>query len=341
MSTMPLANITGGTYSFASLGSGAVLVLNTSGGVVTSLNVVGVAGSGYAVGDLITPQEGNYDAVLQVATLSGSGVATINVLYGGTGYPGPVTGSLVAVTASTFPFTLTLAGTLTTNATVIMPNGTYLAASNQWIVNNNTTGAHTVTFFVSNGSDATTGSGVPIPQGSNNSTATFIQTDGATDIWLAAASVGIVNGVVPAGASLDSTGGTITATALNQGETANSTLTAEPIASAPTATLQTASGNCSSGPHIFAITFITAYGETPVGTASGSVTCASGHAQVALSSIPTGSAAVTGRNVYAQKFNDPNNFYLVSTAPVIADNTTTTYTFNLAETLPCSQFFLR
>ena len=64
-----------------------------------------------------------------------------------------------------------------------MTNGTYLTQSNQWCVANNTTGAYTTTVKVSNASDTAIGTGVVLPQGTNNSTSCFIQTDGVTDVW--------------------------------------------------------------------------------------------------------------------------------------------------------------
>lgn len=183
MSTMPLnlGATGGGTYSFGSLGTGASVVVHTTGGVVDSISSVNAAGSGYAVGDLLLVRNGNHDAVLRVATLSGSGVATVTILNGGTSYTNGSTGTLDA--ASSVPYTFTLTGTLTSNATFIMTNGTLLTQSNQWLVNNNTTGAFTVTFKISNGSDAPTGTGVIIPQGTSSSAGLLIQTDGSTDIW--------------------------------------------------------------------------------------------------------------------------------------------------------------
>lgn len=183
MATVPLANITGGTYSLASLGSGCVLNITASGGAITAATVGTSGGAGYAVGDILAVQTGNYDSYLRVATVSGSAVATLTVLYGGTGH---TTASNVATArASAVPFKWRLSGTLTSNATFILPNGTYLANSEQYIVSNNTTGAFTVSFFVSNGSNATTGTGVVIPQGTGNSLNAAIETDGVTDVWFA------------------------------------------------------------------------------------------------------------------------------------------------------------
>jgi hypothetical protein len=55
MATVPLSGITGGTYSFSSLGSGAVIAYTASGGAVTAIGIIYNGGaSGYRVGDLIT-----------------------------------------------------------------------------------------------------------------------------------------------------------------------------------------------------------------------------------------------------------------------------------------------
>jgi len=194
MSTLPLnlGVAGGGIFSFASVGSGAVIVFTSTGGAINSISLIAVAGSGYQVGDLLSIPLGNGDAILRVATLSGSGVASVQIIYGGTGYTSG--GSAAAVAIGSVPFTFTLTGTLTSNATIVMTNGTYLTQSNQWCVNNNTTGAYTVTFKVGNSSGVAIGTGVVIPQGSNSNTATLIQTDGESDIWLMSPSAGPTTG---------------------------------------------------------------------------------------------------------------------------------------------------
>ncbi len=112
----------------------------------------------------------------------------------------------------------------------------------------------------------------------------------------------------------------------------NIVFTVEPAPSAPTAALiTTASGNCTNGAHLVKITFVTATGETTAGTASGSVTVDGTHKQIAVTAIPKGSAAITGRNVYMTKAGG-STYYLVATSPVIANNTVTTYTINVADT---------
>lgn len=179
---LPLAGITGGTYSFATLGTGCTLTYTVSGGVINSITSIGGTRTGYAVGDLLTPNAGNYDAVLIVTAVSGSAVIGVGILYGGSGFSA---GTGVATQPAYAHFgKITLTGTLASNATFIVPNGTQLQAARSWIVANMTTGAFTTKFFVSNGSNATTGSGVTIPQGTTDSASVIIDTDGSTDCWL-------------------------------------------------------------------------------------------------------------------------------------------------------------
>ena len=191
MSTIPFAGITGGNYNFNGQGSGCIVAGTASGGTVTGITTIAVAGSGYLVGDiLILAQSGSqYNCYLRVAAVSGTGVTTLTILYGGTGYTSgsgltTTTGSL---SPNNLPFTYILAGTLTSNAVFMMTPGTYFSESQQWIWCNNTTGAYTTKLYLSNGSGSTIGSGVTILQGTSNSQATFIFTDGVNDVWDAAA----------------------------------------------------------------------------------------------------------------------------------------------------------
>ena len=187
MSTVPLnlGVAGGGTFSFDSQGTGCVPVYNTSSGAITSILTIAAGGSGYLVGDLINVSAGNYDSVLRVSSVSSGSVTGLQIIYGGTGYTG-TGGSASSVNLSAIASTFTLTGTLTSNVTIVMTAGTYLTQSNQWIFNNNTTGAYTVTVKVGNSSGVAIGTGVVLPQGTNNSSATFVQTDGETDLWLAA-----------------------------------------------------------------------------------------------------------------------------------------------------------
>lgn len=179
---LPLSGITGGTYSFAGLGAGLTLTYTVSGGVINSITSLGGAShTGYAIGDLLTPNAGNYDAVLVVTAVSGTSPLGVGILYGGSGF---TAGSGVATQNAFAHFgKISLAGTLTSNATFLVPAGTYLQAARSWIVANNTTGAFTTKFYLTNGSDATTGNGVLIPQGTSNSAPVIIDTDGLTDCW--------------------------------------------------------------------------------------------------------------------------------------------------------------
>lgn len=182
----------GGTYSMAGVGIGCILVYTASGGAVTSITSISVAGSGYKVGDLFYltgAAYGNSDAVARVMTLSGSGVATVQLLYGGTGYT-TISGGTIPTANTVRPLIFTISGTLTSNATWIMAPGSYLFGSDTWIINNNATGAYTTTFKISGQSGGVStntaiGTGVVIPQGTNNSAAQQIQCDGVNDVWLA------------------------------------------------------------------------------------------------------------------------------------------------------------
>ncbi len=189
MGTVPLS-ITGGTYSFFCQGSGATVVVFASGSISSILTWAG--GSGYKVGDVITPQAGNYDAFIVITAIGGvSGTAPTagTILYGGTGYG---TGGYAAgLAAVDIQFTFLLTGVLTSNATFYMTYGTYLTTSQQWIFCNNTTGPYTVTVGLSNSTN-TGGSGgrtAVIPQGTNNSRSLLLQTDGEANVDIA----GVVN----------------------------------------------------------------------------------------------------------------------------------------------------
>lgn len=105
---------------------------------------------------------------------------------------------------------------------------------------------------------------------------------------------------------------------------------AEPTPSATTSALvATGTGNCTNGAHLFRTTYVTANGQTVGGSAAASVTCDGTHKQVTVT-IPTGSPFVTGRNVYATKAGG-STYFLVATSPVVNDNSTVTYTFNIAD----------
>jgi len=185
MSYVPLnlGSSAGGTYSFASNGSAAVIsITSVSSGTVTGVSVTS-GGSGFKVGDIIvaTSNGGNHDCYLLVTGVSTNAITSLSILYGGTGYSTGTGGSISA--AATAPFTFSLIGTLTSNITFLVTSGTYLTAGNQWIFYNNTTGSFTTTVNMSNSSDSPIGTGVLLPQGTNNMLPIFVNTDGQSDVW--------------------------------------------------------------------------------------------------------------------------------------------------------------
>ena len=189
-------SITGGTYNTATAGTGAVINWTATGGAITSIGTIFNGASGYLVGDVVTPAGGNYDAYLVVTSVSGTAVTGLGILYGGTGYSSGT--NTTVYPPLLLPDALTLTGTLTSNVTFILAKGTLLTTSTNIVVNNNTTGAFTVTIKMGNGSGGSIGTGVVIPQGSNNSTAMPIETDGVTDVWPSVGSVNslTVNGLI-------------------------------------------------------------------------------------------------------------------------------------------------
>ena len=96
---------------------------------------------------------------------------------------------------------------------------------------------------------------------------------------------------------------------------------------APTVAVNVAAGNLT-GTYYYRITFITASGSTEVGAVSASVSPSA--QQVNLTAIPIGPAGVTARGIYRTVTGGgfPYITYLVAT---ISDNTTTTYTDNVAD----------
>ncbi len=105
----------------------------------------------------------------------------------------------------------------------------------------------------------------------------------------------------------------------------------EPAPGAITAALAspTAPGNVDNGAHRYCATFVTAAGETQAGTVSATVTVAdkSVNGKVSLTAIPIGGALVTARKLYRTQAGG-SAYLLLAT---IADNTTTTYTDNIAD----------
>ena len=106
---------------------------------------------------------------------------------------------------------------------------------------------------------------------------------------------------------------------------------AEPAPGAITVALASpaVAGNVTAGAHRYRATFVTADGETETGTVSAAVTVsdAAVNGKVALTAIPLGSSAVTARKLHRTAAGG-STFLLLAT---LADNTTTTYTDNIAD----------
>lgn len=105
----------------------------------------------------------------------------------------------------------------------------------------------------------------------------------------------------------------------------------EPTPPAPTVALAGAgAGNVDNGAHRYRITYVTADGETDGGDISAAVTVAdkTTNGRVAVTNIPIGGRAVTSRKLY--RTAAAGSIYLLLTT--IADNTTTSYTDNTADT---------
>lgn len=105
----------------------------------------------------------------------------------------------------------------------------------------------------------------------------------------------------------------------------------EAVPSAPTVDLASpaAAGNVDNGAHRYAVTFVTADGETSAGDISDAVTVADKtvNGQVAVTNIPIGGARVTQRKLYRTTAGG-STYLLVAT---INNNTATTYTDNVAD----------
>ncbi|MDO8313069.1 MAG: hypothetical protein Q7T25_14135 [Sideroxyarcus sp.] len=88
-------------------------------------------------------------------------------------------------------------------------------------------------------------------------------------------------------------------------------------------------GNVTAGAHRYLATFVTADGETQAGTVSAAVTVADAavNGKVSLTAIPLGGSLVTSRKLYRTAAGG-TAYLLLAT---IADNTTTTYTDNIAD----------
>lgn len=173
--------ITGGTYNFASAGTGAIFGVTTSGGAIASVTGIVAGGTGYQVGDVLTMVGGNGDGLLYVSAVSSGVVTSATVFYGGTGYTGTpqLSGSPLPPGSRTGGLT----GTLTSNATIVIPSGTFLAGARRIGFNNATTGAFSITIKLSDGAGGSTGTGFVLPQGPGHTASLIAYTDGVTDVW--------------------------------------------------------------------------------------------------------------------------------------------------------------
>lgn len=91
-----------------------------------------------------------------------------------------------------------------------------------------------------------------------------------------------------------------------------------------------APGNVNDGLHSYAVTFLTAYGETDGGYPSNQVTVANHlvNGQVELTAIPVGPTGTTARKIYRTVAGDTGSRLLVGT---LAGNVATTFTDNVAD----------
>lgn len=99
--------------------------------------------------------------------------------------------------------------------------------------------------------------------------------------------------------------------------------------SAPTATISAVAGNIDNGNYRYKISFVDSARESQIGIASSVVNVEdnTSSGQMSLTNIPTGDDETTARKVYRQQ-NGTGEYYLLGT---ISDNTTTTYTDNVAQ----------
>jgi hypothetical protein len=262
---IPIASFTGGTYNFASIGSGAQLVVFASGGTVSSILTITNPGTGYQVGDCLVMVGGNGDAIVRVTSVSSGGITAASPIYGGTGY---TTGA--QLTGSPLPpgsRTANLNGVLTSNATIIIPAGTFLQGGRRVGFQNNTTGAFTTTVKLSNGAGGSTGTGVILAQGTANSSSILLYTDGVTDVWPENGPSGITN--LPLSSLAAQASNTVVAN--TTGSSAPPTASAIPTCNATAAALGYAPGvgfNCNVNINASALNGATFAGPGAIGSIS-------------------------------------------------------------------------
>ena len=103
----------------------------------------------------------------------------------------------------------------------------------------------------------------------------------------------------------------------------------EPAPSAPSVAIGSGSGNVDNGVHRYAITFVTAEGETQAGGVSAPITIAdkTTTGKVSLTGIQVGGSNVLSRKIYRTSAGGSTYMFLAT----IADNTTTIFTDNVAD----------
>lgn len=112
---------------------------------------------------------------------------------------------------------------------------------------------------------------------------------------------------------------------------ASSGISAVTAPTALTAALGSGAGNLSAGNYSYKVTYVGTLGETALGSASNTVNVAvpGTNGKIALTAIPvSGSGTVTARNIYRTIAGGTTWFFLHQ----IADNTTTTFSDNIADT---------
>lgn len=109
--------------------------------------------------------------------------------------------------------------------------------------------------------------------------------------------------------------------------------TPAPVAAPTVALAGAGAGNVTNGTHVVAYQYITAGGVTGIGPASTAVNVTDNttNGQIAASVIAVGNQFTTGRDVCMSKSGTTTPLYLVAASPVIANNTATTYTINVAD----------
>ena len=170
-----------GTYSFASLGSGAILAYTVSGGgVISGLTSIS-GGSGYKVGDIITPDTsngGDGTALFRIIAVTGTTPTSASILQGGHGYVATYGNStLLPQIPNIFTIPNAQAG-----VTFVMPNKAY---GYSWLVNSGS-----ATFKISDGTDTATGTGILAASGYS------LYTDGVTDVYAIPSIASLMSGIV-------------------------------------------------------------------------------------------------------------------------------------------------